>query len=90
MLIMLVVFARSIIFVTKKMDKNKILEVLNDNQLLEQFGKVLIDEINNDDESLEKVARQLLLLCLRNEDVDDFFIAISGWDIDSILNKIGI
>ena len=72
------------------MDKNKILEVLNDNQLLEQFGKVLIDEINNDDESLEKVARQLLLLCLRNEDVDDFFIAISGWDIDSILNKIGI
>lgn len=87
---MLVVFARSIIFVTKKMDKNKILEVLNDNQLLEQFGKVLIDEINNDDESLEKVARQLLLLCLRNEDVDDFFIAISGWDIDSILNKIGI
>lgn len=87
---MLVVFARSIIFVTKKMDKNKILEVLNDNQLLDQFGKVLIDEINNDDESLEKVARQLLLLCLRNEDVDDFFIAISGWDIDSILNKIGI
>ena len=87
---MLVVFARSIIFVTKKMDKNKILEVLNDNQLLEQFGKVLIDEINNDDESLEKVARQLLLLCLRNEDVDDFFIAISGWNIDSILNKIGI
>jgi len=72
------------------MDKNKILEVLNDNQLLEQFGKVLIDEINNDDESLEKVARQLLLLCLRNEDVDDFFIAISGWNIDSILNKIGI
>lgn len=87
---MLVVFARSIIFATKKMDKNKILEVLNDNQLLEQFGKVLIDEINNDDESLEKVARQLLLLCLRNEDVDDFFIAISGWNIDSILNKIGI
>ena len=87
---MLVVFARSIIFVTKKMDKNKILEVLNDNQLLEQFGKVLIDEINNDDESLEKVARQLLLLCLRNEDVDDFFIAISGWNIDSILYKIGI
>ena len=72
------------------MDKNKILEVLNDNQLLEQFGKVLIDEINNDDESLEKVARQLLLLCLRNEDVDDFFIAISGWNIDSILYKIGI
>ena len=87
---MLVVFARSLIFVTKKMDKNKIQEVLNDNQLLEQFGKVLIDEINNDDESLEKVARQLLLLCLRNEDVDDFFIAISGWNIDSILYKIGI
>jgi len=87
---MLVVFAGSIIFVTKKMDKNKILEVLNDNQLLEQFGKILIDEINNDDESLEKVARQLLLLCLRNEDADDFFIAISGWNIDNILNKIGI
>lgn len=72
------------------MDKKKIQEVLNDNQLLEQFGKILIDEINNDDEPLEKVARQLLLLCLRNEDADDFFIAISGWNIDSILNKIGI
>ena len=73
-----------------KMNKNRIISVLEDDQLLQQFGETLINEINNDDEPLDKTARQLLLLSLRDEDADDFFIAISGWSIDSLLNKIGV
>ena len=72
------------------MNKNRIITVLEDDQLLQQFGETLINEINNDDEPLDKTARQLLLLSLRDEDADDFFIAISGWSIDSLLNKIGV
>ena len=77
-------------FVSKTMNKNRIVTVLEDDQLLQQFGETLINEINDDDEPLVKTARQLLLLCLRDEDADDFFIAISGWSIDSLLNKIGV
>lgn len=70
------------------MDKSKILSVLNDEQLLERFGNTLIDEINNDDESVEDVARHLLELCLCDEHADNFFIAICGWSVDSLLHKI--
>ena len=83
-------FAEAIIFVAKKMDQRKIMAVLQDDQLLEQFGETLIEEINNDDESLVNVASQLLQLCLRNEQADDFFIAICGWSVDSLLNRIGL
>lgn len=69
------------------MNVDKIQAVLNNSNLLEQFGEVLINEINNDDESYEKVARQLLTLCLNNKNADDFFIAICGWSVDSLLDK---
>lgn len=72
------------------MNVSKIQAVLNDEQLLRQFGNVLIDEINNDDESLEDVARQLLGFCLCDEQADDFFIAICGWSVDSLLRKIDV
>ena len=77
-------------FALKKMDKNRVITVLEDEQLLQKFGKTLIREINDDDEPLVKVARQLLLLCLRDKEADDFFIAISGWNIDSLLKKTGV
>lgn len=69
------------------MNVDKIQAILNNSNLLEQFGKILINEINNDDESYEKVARQLLTLCLNNKNADDFFIAICGWSVDSLLDK---
>ncbi len=69
------------------MNVDKIQAVLNNSNLLEQFGEILINEINNDDESYEKVARQLLTLCLNNKNADDFFIAICGWSVDSLLYK---
>lgn len=71
----------------KTMNVNKIQAVLNNSNLLERFGEILIDEIYNDDESYEKVARQLLTLCLNNKNADDFFIAICGWSVDSLLDK---
>jgi hypothetical protein len=69
------------------MNVNKIQAVLNNSNLLERFDEILIDEIYNDDESYEKVARQLLTLCLNNKNADDFFIAICGWSVDSLLDK---
>ena len=84
------VSAETSIFVAKNMNRSIIQAVLNDEELLEQFGEILIDEINNDDETMEKVARQLLNLCLRDEHADDFFIAICGWSVDSLLNRLDI
>lgn len=74
-------------FAQKKMNKKAIEEVLNSEGLLERFVETLIDEINNDDEAYYKKGRQLLELCLTDEHADDFFIAISGWSVDSLLEK---
>ena len=72
------------------MDKDRIHKVLEDNILLEDFSQLLIDEINNDDEILEKKGRQLLNFCLNDENADEFFIAICGWSVDSLLNKMNL
>lgn len=88
--IFLDVSAETSIFVAKKMNRNMIQAVLNDEELLERFGEKLIDEINNDDEPMEKVVRQLLNLCLRDEHADDFFIAICGWSVDSLLSRLDV
>ena len=78
----------AITFVEKKMNNNVIQRVLDDDSLLEQFTELLIDEINNDDEAMDKKGRQLLNLCLIDDNADDFFIAICGWSIDSLLQKL--
>lgn len=70
------------------MNKNNIQTVLESEDLLERFVEVLIDEINNDDEALYKKGRELLNVCLSNDQADDFFIAICGWSVDSLLNRI--
>ena len=70
------------------MDKERIENILNDEAQLERFVEVLVDEINNDDEAYDKKGRQLLDLCLTDEHADDFFIAICGWSIDSLLEKL--
>ena len=72
------------------MDCNKIQKVLDNNVLLEQFTEILINEINNDDEPYDKKGRQLLSLCLNNKNAEDFFIAICGWSVDSLLDKMNI
>lgn len=70
------------------MDKKAIEEILESDGLLEKFVKTLVDEINNDDEAYDKKGRQLLELCLTDEHADDFFIAICGWSVDSLLRKL--
>ena len=75
-------------FVTKKMNTSNIQTVLESEDLLEKFVEVLIDEINNDDEALYKKGRELLNLCLSHDHADDFFIAICGWSVDSLLKRI--
>lgn len=54
---------------------------------LERFFATLLHEIINDDEPYYKKARQLLLASLNNENADDFFIAISGWSLESLLER---
>ena len=71
------------------MNTDKILAILENDTLLEEFTEILIDEINNDDEALYKKGRALLNLCLNNDSADDFFIAISGWSVASILKRVG-
>ena len=70
------------------MDKERIENILNDEAQLERFVEVLVDEINNDDEAYNKKGRQLLDLCLTDEHADDFFIAVCGWSVDSLLEKL--
>ncbi len=72
------------------MNSSVIQTVLDDDCLLEQFTELLIDEINNDDEAMDKKGRQLLNFCLSDENADDFFIAICGWSVDSLLKKLNI
>ena len=70
------------------MDKKVIKEIMENESLLERFMEVLIEEINNDDEAYYKKSWQILDLCLTDENADDFFIAICGWSVDSLLEKL--
>ena len=54
---------------------------------LERFFETLLREIIIDDEPYSKKARQLLLASLNNENADEFFIAISGWSLESLLER---
>lgn len=70
------------------MNTSNVQTVLKSDDLLEKFVEVLIDEINKDDEALYKKGRELLNFCLSNDHADDFFIAICGWSVDSLLKRV--
>ncbi|SNU03248.1 hypothetical protein SAMN06298211_101433 [Prevotellaceae bacterium MN60] len=70
------------------MNKKVIEDILENESLLERFVEILVEEIINDDEVYYKKGRQLLSLSLAEENADDFFIAICGWNIDSLLEKL--
>lgn len=70
------------------MDRKAIEDILEIEGLLERFVETLVDEINNDDEAYDKKGRQLLELCLTDEHADDFFIAICGWSVKSLLDRL--
>ena len=79
-----------ITFAGKKMDKSRIQSILDNSseEFLDRFFETLLEEINSDDEPFYKKARQLLLASLNNENADDFFIAICGWSLDSLLERL--
>ena len=72
------------------MSKEQILAILNNanEEFLERFFETMLNEINSDDEPYYKKARQLLLASLNNEHADDFFIAICGWSLESLIEKL--
>ena len=71
------------------MSKEQIESILDNasEEFFERFFEALLNEINSDDEPYYKKARQLLLASLNNENPDDFFIAICGWSLESLLEK---
>jgi hypothetical protein len=78
-----------ITFAGKKMDNSSIQSILDNSseEFLDRFFETLLEEINSDDEPFYKKARQLLLASLNNENTDDFFIAICGWSLESLIDK---
>ena len=71
------------------MEKEQIKAILDNanEEFLERFYETMLNEINFDDEPYYKKARQLLLSSLNNEYADDFFIAICGWSLESLIEK---
>ena len=70
------------------MEKEQIQAILDidSEEFLEKFFETLLNEINSDEEPYNKKSRQLLLASLNNEHADDFFIAICGWSLESLVN----
>jgi len=71
------------------MEKEQIQAILDNanEEFLERFYETMFNEINSDDEPYYKKARQLLLASLDNEHADDFFIAICGWSLESLIEQ---
>lgn len=68
--------------------KEDLLKVLDDESTLYCFTEVLLQQIEDDDESFEEKGRQLLLTALNDDKADDFFIAICGYNLKSLLDMI--
>ena len=72
------------------MEKSQLQAILDNanDEFLDSLFETILNEINADDEPYYKKARQLLLASLNNENADDFFIAICGWSLESLIEKI--
>lgn len=68
--------------------RERIEKILDDDNLLERFSEGLMAEIENDDESYIDKGRALLFAYLNNNHACEFFIAICGWSMYSLLDKI--
>ena len=53
----------------------------------ERLFETLLNEINSDDEPYHKKTHQLLVASLNNENADDFFIAICGWSLETLIER---
>jgi hypothetical protein len=71
------------------MEREQIQAILDNanEECLERFYETMLNEINSDDEPYHKKSRQLLLAAINNEHADDFFIAICGWSLESLIER---
>lgn len=71
------------------MEKSQLQAILDNanDEFLDSLFETILNEINADDEPYYKKARQLLLASLNNENADDFFIAICGWNLESLIER---
>ena len=68
--------------------KEKIEEILESEFLLEELMQKIIQEINDDDEPLDKKCRQLLLAYLDNPDIDNVLMSLCGWNLKSLIDMV--
>lgn len=64
----------------KRLDK-----VIADDELAKKLAETFIDEIENDDETLEKVGYHMAQAILENN-AEALLIAVCGWSSKSLLN----
>lgn len=68
--------------------KENIEEILESEFLLEELMLKIIQEINDDDEPLDKKCRQLLLAYMDNPDIDNVLISLCGWNLKSLIDMV--
>ena len=68
--------------------KEKIERIIESEFLLEELMLKLIQEINEDDEPLDKRCRQLLLTYIDNPDIDNVLISLCGWNMKSLIGMV--
>lgn len=58
-------------------------------EMLEKLGALIRNEIASDDEADYKMARRLLVAyCENPEIVDEIMMSISGWTMETLMNKV--
>lgn len=62
-------------------------QIRDDDSLCERFAEVLLEEIRTDDESLVLTGRHVID-SYKYRDVDEAIMALSGWSIQSIINRM--
>lgn len=68
--------------------KEKIERIIESEFILEELMLKLIQEINEDDEPLDKRCRQLLLAYIDNPDIDNVLISLCGWNMKSLIGMV--
>lgn len=68
--------------------KEQIEKILENDFLLEELMLRLIQEINEDDEPLDKKCRQLLLAYMDNPDIDNVLMSLCGWNLKSLIGMV--
>lgn len=68
--------------------KEQIEQILESESLLEEMMLKLIQEINEDDEPLDKRCRQLLLSYMEDSEMDNVLMSLCGWNLRSLIGMV--